>query len=161
MRSPKDVACKRFTVGTVEQDWTSSFQLQKKSAILLYLHDGAENCKGETYGSDRSSGTAHRRNQRGTRTRKHHINPINHTKSTIAINLHVVQSATATLRATHETTCAELLSRRYPRASDRQDALTFCPTERQSLTVGKWMQQLSVDPSPRGSSPEGGSTSGG
>ena len=63
-----------------------------------------------------------------TRTRKHHINPINH--STIAINLHVVQSATATLRTTHVTTCAELLPRRHPRASDGQDALTFCPTER-------------------------------
>ena len=28
------------------------------------------------------------------------------------------------------TTCAELLPRRYPRASDGQDALAFCPTER-------------------------------
>ena len=37
-------------------------------------------------------------------------NPINHTKSTIAINLHVVQSATAT----HVTTCAELLPRDIP-----------------------------------------------
>ena len=31
---------------------------------------------------------------------------------------------------THVTTCAELLPRRYPRASDGQDALTFCPTKR-------------------------------
>ena len=65
----------------------------------------------------------------GRETRQHHINPLNHTKSTTVINLHMVQSATATPRTTHVTTCAELLPRRYPRASDGQDALTFCRTE--------------------------------
>ena len=124
MRSPQDVECKRFTVSRVEQDETSTVQLQKRSAVLLYSHDGAEKCQGETCGSDRSSRTAHQRNQRGTRTRKHHINTINHTKPTIAINLHTVQSATATLRTTHVTTRAELLTQRAISDRRQRDATT-------------------------------------
>ena len=100
LRSPKGAACKRFNPKT----------------IVLDSHDGAEKCWSDTYGSDRSTRTAQQTNQRGTRIRQHHINQINHTKPTIAINLHTVQSATATLRTTHVTTCAEqlFLPRRIP-----------------------------------------------
>ena len=73
MRSPKVVECKRFTVSTVEQDETSSVQLQKRSATLHMM-------------VPRSA-----------------INPLNYTKSTTVINLHMVQSATATPRTTHVT----------------------------------------------------------
>ena len=98
--SPKGAACKRFNQKTT----------------MLDSHDGAEKCWSETCGSDRSTRTAQRTNQRGTRIRQHHINQINHTKPTTAINLHMVQPATATLRTTHVPTCAEQLfqPRRIP-----------------------------------------------
>ena len=104
---------------------------------MLDSHDGAEKCWSETCGSDRSTRTAQRTNQRGTRIRQHHINQINHETDHSDQSAHGPISDGNSSHDACDNVCRATVSvSSNPRASAGQDALTFCPSG-QSLTVGK------------------------
>ena len=122
----KSWSAKRFTVQYAGARRDLQCPTAKRMCKRCLIHMMVRECQSEKHVKRTKLPTAQRRTQRGTRLDRPH-NPLNHAKSTTRDQLHMVQSATATPRTTHVTTCAELLPRLYPRASDGQDALTFCP----------------------------------